>query len=146
MSEARDGGPSEWLHALAAAQTPAISSDRVRIDWKPGRKNGPSFCLWRPDLYKSTKRRPAGYYIELAERYQVELNSGSHPSMRALARSEGISAARVSQLLGLLQIEPGFREELKDGGGDGWSMRKMMALAALPPEEQPAMHAGKPRR
>jgi hypothetical protein len=109
----------------------------------PGRRNGPSFRPWEPGLYKSTKRHPAGYYIELAERYQAELDSGLFPSLRALARSEGISAARVSQLLALLRIEPDFRAELKAGEGDGWSMRRLMELAALPPEEQRATCDGR---
>ncbi len=78
---------------------------------------------------------PIGYYVQRAEDYANALASGEFSSLRALSRKEGISPARVCQLLRLHRLDEGIRADLKTNG-NGWTVRRLYSLAPLPKEEQ----------
>jgi len=56
--------------------------------------------------HKHTPRRGLGHLLEQARRYQALLDAGEVRSLEEIARLEGVSASRVGQILGLLQLAP----------------------------------------
>jgi hypothetical protein len=57
-------------------------------------------------------RRGFQHLFRRARRYHAMLESGRTPSMEAIARAEGISSARVRQVLILLQLPPEVYEQV----------------------------------
>jgi hypothetical protein len=61
--------------------------------------------------------------LRLAQEWQRQLDDGEIESQAAIARREGITRARVSQIMSLLRLAPKIRELLLSGAdGDESSM------------------------
>ncbi len=73
--------------------------------------------------------------LSKASRYQKLLESGVVLNRAALARREGVSRARVTQVLALLKIDPELRAELEDED----------AFGPVPPEKELRKLASIPR-
>jgi len=83
--------------------------------------------------------------IALAQAWQCLLASRECPSQADRARTLGVSRARVTQILGLLELAPGVVTTLTELGaplpGPLISERRLRPLLKLPVEEQPpALH------
>lgn len=78
--------------------------------------------------------------IRRAEEWQELLDSGVVVNRAALARHVGVSAMRVSQVLGLLKLDPRVRDAIlalpRDTPDEFVSERKLRPLFELPVERQ----------
>lgn len=78
--------------------------------------------------------------IERAEGYAARLARGEVATRADLARQEGVTRARVTQVMGLLKLAAGIRDRVRAGversGGGIVTERCLRLIAALPPARQ----------
>ena len=80
--------------------------------------------------------------LEKVQAWKADLDQGRVRSLAAIARREGITTARASQLMALTRLTPGAADFLSDilprfrGARETFSLRRLLQLASLPDEEQ----------
>ena len=136
-------GPLEWLHKLGTASTaqsacpedtrcvvvPIRDSERRRKRLAREARKG-----WVSGLPKS-----ASEALKTAMSWQAEIESTG--IRRAdIARREGLTRARVTQVMSLLKLPDEMKAMLLDGQGDGndWSVRRAICAATA---RRPSRHA-----
>lgn len=96
----------------------------------------PSLFVTEPVEPKREQRNP----VVLAEEWQQRITSGEVSSRAELARALGVSRARVTQVLGLLQLAPSVIDTVRSLGdplvSSAVGERALRLLVALPPSEQ----------
>lgn len=82
-------------------------------------------------------RRTLGQILDLAERWAEQLNAGS-VNRAAIGRRDGLTRARVTQILDLLRLPRTLRCELRGAieTGARISEHELRSLLKLPPPEQ----------
>jgi len=109
----------------------ATSWKRTRRFELPRRKRGRSSQLRPPRIVR---------LLEEAEDWFSRLESGEVRSRADLARQEGVSAMRVTQVLALLDLDPAVRDairELPPGTPERYvAERRLRPLTRLPGHEQ----------
>lgn len=99
-----------------------------------------------------SRRSRAAEAIIRAEDFGRRIACGEVPNQAHLARLEGLTRARVTQILGLLDLHPRIREHVR-AGKDFVTLRRLVALLPLPPRDQlvqaarlmPGFRARRPR-
>ena len=67
----------------------------------------------KPKLPKETRTPKVVELLRKAIEWQALIKSGEVPNQAAIARHEGITRARVTQIMGLLHLAPEIREHIK---------------------------------
>jgi hypothetical protein len=95
-------------------------------------------CSKRQKHQKGQKRRRNP--VVLAKEWKEALDRGEYDSQADLARNNGISRARVTQILNLLKLDPEVQETVVKLGdpvkANGLTERKLRAVAQLSAEKQ----------
>lgn len=84
-------------------------------------------------------RRTVVANLELARRYAERLRGDGITQVR-LARDEGVSTARVSQVLALLRLDEAIRREIEHGGGPVPKLAALVSVSRAPASDQLAMY------
>ena len=136
------------LGGIAQSQTKRAPVGALLV-WLPGRR-GDRTIIWDVfDYVFDADRRRKGRIriirtyrnpIFLAREWAEAMKAGGFTSRRAFAKAIGVSHARVSQMLGLLELGPETLRRLEALGDPLHSQavteRKLRPLVALPQERQ----------
>ena len=140
----------------------AMSLPARSMKWLPRKRSGRLICtILQVRLQKGTEtpkivveepwtdvvpvKRPAHPSLAALEKvhaWKADLEQGRVRSLAALARREGITTARASQLMGLTRLTPEVSMFLGDvlprfrGAKETFSLRRLLLIAALPDEKQ----------
>jgi hypothetical protein len=89
------------------------------------------------DRWKKQRKRLRGH-LARARRFEAMLETGEAENAAAISRSEGLSRARVSQLMALLRLDAEIIARLDDeqAAGPVPAERDLRKLATLAPSEQ----------
>ena len=115
----------------------------LRFEWLPGTDNcknlSDSFqyksksLKTEPSLKVKKKNPPGPHPLHIAEKFQKLLESGS-VNKAELARRDGISRARVTQIMNLLKLESKIKEEILNMSQSDqryFTERKLRKIAGL---------------
>ncbi len=98
-------GALRKLSMLPAARQPSQYRKLIEAEERRGRPkhkaNGPP-----PRNREHLPRRGFSHLLDQARHYQAILDAGAVRSLQEIAQREGVSASRVGQILGLLQLAP----------------------------------------
>ena len=93
-----------------------------------------------PKGRRRPKPHPAAKALKKAEAWQARIDSAKVESKASIAREEGVSRARVTQVLGLLKLAPEIRERIlskpSTNGHRPLSERSLRPHIGLPPSRQ----------
>ncbi len=96
----------------------------------------------RPKRRRKPRRHPVASTLKKAEAWQARIDSGRVESRAAIAREEGLTRARVTQVLDLLKLAPEIREHILSmpsiNGHRSLSERSLRPLTCLPLSQQMA--------
>ena len=79
-------------------------------------------------------RRGFDHLLAQARRYQALLDAGEVRSLEEIARLQGVSASRVGQILGLLQLAPDIVDlvDRQEDDERGITYRELLRIARMP--------------
>jgi hypothetical protein len=133
-----------------------------RVEWLPKRRSSRIVCTilqvliqrlngqqkllvehpWRDAPAPVPFQHPVLAELDKIRGWQADLKAGQVRSFAALAKREGITTARVSQLMRLTRLSAGcssiLREQLEDwrGSNETFSLRKLQQIVSLSDEDQ----------
>ena len=146
----RVGGPNRATdRATSSHGIPGVEGDQESIGPRVGPQIGPCAHASGHDLARSEEElthRPKAppapavdpwsttrAQLEKAREYQLRLDAGEVESRAALARAEGTSRARVTQVMRLLDLAPAIRERIERdrSSGQGLAQTALRRIAML---------------
>jgi hypothetical protein len=125
--------------AALAAGFERISANRYVLDLgvvqgKENASSSDSNDLEEPGAVLSS----AQAVLAVAERLQWERNSGQAKDLKTLARTHGVSSGNLHRWLKVLRLNSALRQRIVAGEADRIPLSRLLAVAALPEQEQSA--------
>ena len=111
------GPDGAFQNANVGRLTRQVRAERVVCALAPPRYPGKSparleACPRRPDLPKEPRTPPVVQTLRKALEWRRQLDAGEVANQAAIARREGISRARVTQILALLRLAPAIKDQV----------------------------------
>ena len=97
---------------------------------------------WNEQISAQHSPHPALAAIDRIQTWRRDLASGLRPSFKVIAQREGMTVARVSQMMALARLSPPALDRLREilakptAAKEAFSLRKLFQVARLPAEAQ----------
>jgi hypothetical protein len=115
-------------------QVPADRPMPFAAPGRPRRKRKAHHVAKSPTPPKKRRRSSGAKFLRLAKEWQRQLDDGEIASQAAIARREGITRARVSQIMSLLRLAPPLQRRIlsvKANSGEIIAERALRRLARI---------------